>query len=255
MMKSNEVLKLAILAGEILLKSGAETFRVEDTVHRILKAYGFSTTETFTTTTGIFATIENRDGEIISFVKRIKKRTIDIGKIASVNDVSRKIAQGSLTFEEAYGELIEIDKSLTYSHLYALLGWATCCAGFTFVLDASITDAFFAFLIGICTFEFNLFLTKKNVSRIGNTFSSSLFITLLSIIFIKLNLGENMDNIIIGGLMPLVPGIASINAIRDVLSEDYLSATARLLDVILVSICIALGVGFGLQIFIYLGGI
>ncbi len=64
-----------------------------------------------------------------------------------------------------------------------------------------------------------------------------------------------MDNIIISGIMPLVPGVAAVNAIRDVLNGDYMCATARILDVMLVAICISLGVGFSLSIYFYIGAV
>ena len=59
----------------------------------------------------------------------------------------------------------------------------------------------------------------------------------------------NMDTVIISAIMPLVPGVAITNAIRDTLQGDYLSGGARVLEAFLKAASIALGVGIGMAIF------
>jgi len=60
---------------------------------------------------------------------------------------------------------------------------------------------------------------------------------------LNLGLGNNINSIIIGTIMPLVPGISLTNAIRDILEGDFLSGSARILDAILIAVAIATGVG------------
>ena len=59
----------------------------------------------------------------------------------------------------------------------------------------------------------------------------------------------NMDTVIISAIMPLVPGVAITNAIRDTLQGDYLSGGARVLEAFLKAASIALGVGIGMALF------
>ena len=61
------------------------------------------------------------------------------------------------------------------------------------------------------------------------------------IVFISL-LTEKMG--IIGGIIPLVPGIALTNGVRDIAGCDYLSGTIRGIEALLIGAAIALGVGF-----------
>ena len=58
----------------------------------------------------------------------------------------------------------------------------------------------------------------------------------------------NMDVVIISSIMPLVPGVAITNAVRDTLQGDYLSGMARILEVFLKAAAIALGVGVGIAL-------
>ena len=52
-----------------------------------------------------------------------------------------------------------------------------------------------------------------------------------------------MSHMISGSIMPLVPGLAFTNGIRDIADGDYISGTVRMIDAVLVACCIALGVG------------
>lgn len=58
-----------------------------------------------------------------------------------------------------------------------------------------------------------------------------------------------MEGMIIGSIMPLVPGVAFVNAIRDIADSDFLSGTVRMIDAILVFVYIAIGVGFTLSVY------
>ena len=58
-----------------------------------------------------------------------------------------------------------------------------------------------------------------------------------------------MNFMIIGSIMPLIPGVAFINGIRDMADGDYLSGSVRLLDALLVFFCISMGVALMLMVF------
>lgn len=56
-------------------------------------------------------------------------------------------------------------------------------------------------------------------------------------------IGHHLDKVIIGSIIPLVPGVNFTNAIRDIADQDYIAGSVRMLDALLVTFCIALGVG------------
>ena len=65
--------------GELLLTSGAEVMRVEDTVARLCAAYGFETTDVFTITSSIVVTARAPDGRVLTQTRRIRERSTDLG--------------------------------------------------------------------------------------------------------------------------------------------------------------------------------
>ena len=99
-MNVREVTDIAVKAGEILLTSGAEIYRVEDTINRICEAYNIKC-ESFVLPTGIFVSAYNSQGDTVSFVKRIRERTINLEKIELVNSFSRSLRNMNLDYKRA----------------------------------------------------------------------------------------------------------------------------------------------------------
>ena len=100
----------AVLAGKIMLESNAETYRVEETVTRILNKTGLQMTDALAVTTGLVATLDNPNMHAITVVKRITERTTNLNRVSRVNAVSRNFVEDKLTIQEAYDALQNIDE-------------------------------------------------------------------------------------------------------------------------------------------------
>ena len=83
----------------------------------------------------------------------------------------------------------------------------------------------------------------------------SMFVTALSLLPMCMGLPVSQDKIVIGCIMPLVPGIAFTTSIRDFYNSDYLSGVIHLLDALLTALFISVGVGLTIYIFQSLGGV
>ena len=90
------VIDTAVLAGEILLKSGAETYRVEDTMKHILSTGNTETAEALVMLTGIVATMEDPGVQPVTVMRRVDDRGTNIYRIIEVNDISRKYCSGKM---------------------------------------------------------------------------------------------------------------------------------------------------------------
>ena len=84
---------------------------------------------------------------------------------------------------------------------------------------------------------------------------TSIYITLTSILLAVFFSSVQPDYIIIGSIMPLVPGITLTTSIRDFYNSDYLSGTIHMIDALLTALCIAVGVCISIFAFyIFSGG-
>lgn len=245
-MNYQALFKTAMLAGEIMAQSGAETFRVEDTMIRIMKAAGLSSVEVYATTTGIVATLSDPSIEPITGVKRIANRSNNLSRINDVNQISRNICDGIISIEEAYEKLEEIRNSRTYNGLVIAIATVISMGGFVGIFGGSLMDCFLAGINGI----FIVIIGKLADNRVGSAFimdmAKSFVLAVITMIFAKYIGGIDRNLIIIGSIMPMVPGIPITNAIRDTLQGDYNSGTARAVEAFVISLGIAVGVGLGI---------
>lgn len=123
------LMNTAILAGEIMLKSGAETYRVEDTINRILETSNAQTVETVVLMTGIFVTLDDAEFDPITVNKRVHARGMNLNRIDRVNTVSRSYCAGELSLQEAY-EMLKQIHSKQYRRMSYNLATVFVCAGF-----------------------------------------------------------------------------------------------------------------------------
>ncbi|NLK21083.1 MAG: threonine/serine exporter family protein [Epulopiscium sp.] len=253
-MKHKMLLRFAMQAGEIMLRSGAETYRVEDTIHRILSVYNLDVIEAFVTPTGIFATIDDKSIEMTTLVKRIKYRSIRLDKVTLVNDLSRKFVEGKISLTHAINELNVIDKTPPYPSHIIIGATGLASSFFTLVFGGTLIDFLVSFAIGICLGIMQLYFNKAKASRFLVDLIGGCLIGVLALISTLFIFQVNLDQIIIGSIMPLVPGVAITNAIRDTIEGDLLSGVSRGVEAFFIAVSIAVGVGVALKIWFVLQG-
>lgn len=252
-MNYKALFKMAMTAGEIMAESGAESFRVEDTMNRILRTSKLQSVEVYATTTGITATLSDPSIEPISGVIRVNSRANNLSRIHDVNQISRNICDGKITVEEALEQLVVIRSYKPYSKLTITLASIVSTAGFAGLFGGSLADCAVAAVNGLLI----LFISRFSDHMVGSVFmvdmTKSFVIAFVTMLSTLLPISLNSEIIIIGSIMPLVPGIPITNAIRDTLQGDYMSGTARAVEAFVISLGIAMGVGAGMGLFNLLG--
>lgn len=241
--KTRKVLQLALDAGTIQLGNGAEVWRVESTVSHICKAYGISDVDAYVLSNAIFITGNNENDDVYAKVKHIPLSGVHMGIVTAVNNLSREIAEGNLSVDEAIERLEEIRQIPPKSTWYRGAASAIGAACFIYILGASVLESLIAGLIGGFAFLFVKATDKQKLSKLVKNVLGGAFIGLLAYMVTKIPVLSvlRIDKIIIGGIMPLIPGAAFINSIRDIANTDFLSGTIRMLDTIMVFVYLAVG--------------
>ncbi|MEG2834573.1 threonine/serine exporter family protein [Anaerorhabdus sp.] len=250
-MNPNKVIQLAIKAGSLLLESGAETYRVEDTIVRICNNYEMVDTNCFCTQTGIMLS-SIYDGTTYSQVARISTRSTNLDRIGKINQLSRDAR--ILNVEQFESQLNHIVETKTYSLLTNVLFAGICTFGFALLFRGTWIDALCAFILGAIVRYCTLLFEAKELNSFFTISMSAIFITLSALIFEQIHLIANRNTVIISTIMLLVPGLAITNAIRDSIAGDLVSGTARGVEALLIAIAVALGSGIAMTIWISLGG-
>lgn len=242
-MDINKILHVATFAGQIILESGGETYRVEETIWRICKAFGVEYAESFVTPTGIMSSVSDENHKTTSLIKRIHRRTVNLEKISRVNDLSRNIKTLNLTVDQFYNELINIENGKRYSAPVTIFFSALGAAAFSILFGGNIKDFVSAFIIGVIIKLFSNLCSELSINDFFINSISGSIVAGMALILVSEGIGSNVDKVIIGSVMLLVPGLAITNAIRDTIAGDLVSGLTRAAEAFLIAISIAVGTG------------
>lgn len=235
-------LEIILKAGKILLSSGAEISRTEDTMNYIARAMNFKDLEAYVSNRGIFATAKKVDGTEITRICNVPEVDINLSKIESVNALSRRVTQKNITIEEIESELNQIDTMSDYSFFWRLVAYTLGASGFSYAIGSSITDSIIAGIIGLVLGIYVCTIKRILSSDVLITILSSILIALLGNLFIHFELGSNLSVILLGAMIDIVPGVPFVNAIREYSQNNYNTGITLMMGALLTCISMAVGV-------------
>jgi len=248
-MDTNTLLELVTELGYRLAMSGAETFRVEESIDRICRAYGIEN-ETFAITNFMIVSVKDQDGESITKMKRIGQHGNDLDSVERYNALCRRICSERPAADIAMKWLKEADNGRrNYGLIFQLLGYFLSAAGFTVFFHGSLLDAICSGVCGILVYLLNQFLQKNNVNLFFSNTISAFLVALLAYALGYVGITQSTDSVIIGAFMLLVPGLLFTNALRDIIFGDTNSGINRIVQVILIAVGLAVGTGAAWSLF------
>lgn len=251
---TKEILTLSVEIGDAMLRSGAEIYRVEDTVIHILEAYEIEHFDVYVLSNGIFASANEGQEDACSMVRHVPLAPVHLGRIAALNQLARDICNKDCSLIDAWERLDECKGIPQYNNWIRILSCAVGSATFCYMFGGHVYDALAALLVGFFEEMLLILFAKKKWSRIVSNAFASAFVTISSLLVCMCSPILHMDKIVIGAIMILVPGIALTTSIRDFNNGDYLSGTIHLIDALLTALCIATGVAISIFIFQRFGG-
>lgn len=232
---------LAATMGYHLAMSGAETFRVEDTIHRILLAYGVEC-EVFAIPNSVSVSLEAANGKPLMIMRRIGFHGNDLEKVEQLNALSRRICAEKPSVDEAMTWLHEtLTQCRSYSTLLYYLGNILVGIGFCLVFGGMLRDCLCAGLIGLIIGLVTRYMDKREANPFFSTILASCLMAIPAYLAAGLGWICCPDAAIIGALMLLVPGLLITNSMRDIIYGDTNSGIFRIVQVVLTALAIALG--------------
>ena len=246
-MDYNILLELATDVAHRLAMSGAETFRVEDSVVLIMQAYGVDA-EAFAIPNCLTVSMETPDGVPMTRMKRIGYHGNDLDCVERYSNLSRRICREKPDPKVAFQWLKEADRAKRQFSLPILLaGNFLGACGYSVFFGGSFWDSLFAGICGIAVGLVNLLMDRLKANAFFRTIIASFIMAVLAYGLSVVGVVQNADTVIIGTLMILVPGLLFTNALRDIIYGDTNSGLNRIVMVFMIAVAIALGTGAALQ--------
>ena len=240
---NSKIMELAYEAGAILLENGAEISRVDETMRRIAGHYGVDDESFFVLSNGIMATAKG-----FARTKFIPIKGTSLDKVVAVNQLSREVSEGKCDLEQLESRLKVIRAMRPKPAWEQIAASAFGSAAFCIIFGGGFADSIAAFVAGLVLWVYMLFVGYRHLSRIAGAITGGLLATLLCGVMFRMGLGTHLSNMIIGAIIPLIPGVPFTNGIRDLAHEDYIAGVTRLLDALLTFFCISMGVALAFML-------
>ena len=243
-----ELLNAATDIGYHMLEQGAEIYRVEDSLRRILAAYGKSDADVYALPGSLVVTLIDENGHPITKTKRVLNHDTNLDKVDQLNDLSRRICKSKPNMEEINEEIRRIMARKSYSP-YVLVA-AYIAIGFSFCLffEGSLMDALVAGIIGACIKLLQFGLQRLKSNEFIKVILCSAFTSFVAILAFQMGIADSIDKVTIGALMTLVPGITLTNCMRDFIVGDFMTGLSRMVEALITAAAIASGVAINLTL-------
>lgn len=249
MVNTKELLHFAVELGDLMLRNGAEIYRVEDTIIMIMKSFGVVDFDVYVLSNGIFASANENREDACSVVRHVPLGSVNLAKISGFNQIARDLCNHVYSVSEAKEKMYEVKNQKDYPLWLLTIACGLGSAAFGFLFSKSFIDASIACGIGVLEELLYTAMQRHKYSLFIKTVFAGAFICILALVASIYIPGTSFDKIIIGAIMPLVPGIAFTTSIRDFYNEDHLSGTIHLINAMLTALCIAVGIFIPLLIY------
>ena len=250
-LEHKEVLAISIRAASMILENGGETYRAEETATHTAISLGAKTATAFVTPTVVQVSYTDSKDKFHTAFRRVTRREVNLKKISRVNELSRRLVQRKSLAKPGQIEFVlnKIDTNADYPPFFIILMGALSGLFFTLMFGGHLFDALISFCIGLI-----LRLSLKGLEKMQfNSFIISLLSGAIVSVFVELtqfiSFVVSPEIILTATLMQVVPGLALVNAIRDLIAGDLLSGNARLVEAVMIAVGLSVGAVFGPLLF------
>ena len=245
-MNYNKILQGILDIGEAMLQSGAENFRLEDSLYRMCKSYGFTRSDVFVIPSNIQITVETPEGDIITQIRHIESTDINFDRLDYLNNLSRYVCQNKpdeKKLREKYLEVMNREEQHPAVKYFAGVMGGT---GFAVFFGCGFMDAIVAVIVSLMIVVVGEWLSKRESNLMVYNMILSFLSEVIIILLVRLGIGSHAEWIMIGIVMLLISGLGVTNGIRDLLQRDFISGSLNIMNAFLGAAGIAFGIALAM---------
>ena len=210
-------LHILVRMGEALQNSGAEVFRVEDTLNRIAIAYGAEDVNVFVITSSIVVTLTMPSLPPQTETRRLRHAASnDLLTLEKLNALSRRICTAPPSIEEFQRQLNAILAQHPDPRLH-LAGSVLAASSFAIFFGGNLWDGLLAGGIAVLICWMERYLSPFCMNGVEFQFIASFLSGVSTLLLCRFGMQFHADKVLIGIIMLLIPGIMLTNSIRDIL--------------------------------------
>lgn len=239
---SYRFLHILLDMGVGMLCSGAEINRVEENILKVGSFYNVKEVNVFVIPSMITVTLRVNEVFELTQTRRIKPQSISVNlnRLEKLNGICHRLRDRQFSLDELDAAIKDSDVSV--APLRFVIGSIIAAASFTLFFGGSFTDALASALIALIVCLLQRKVSPYISNRIIFNFICALTVGLVSGFAANYIFLFNNDKVIIGNIMLIVPGIAFTVSVRDIILEDTISGSLKLIDSLFMAGGLALGI-------------
>ena len=249
-MNYKKIVQSILDIGESMLQSGAENFRLEDSLYRMCKSYGFTRYDVFVIPSNIQITVETPDGDIITQIRHIESTDINFDRLDYLNNLSRYVCQNTPDADKLREKYLETMNRPRQRRFVQYIAGVMGGTGFAVFFGCNFADAIVATIVSLMIVIVGNWLSKRESNLMVYNTILSFLSEVIIIGMAHLGIGSHPERIMIGIVMLLISGLGTTNGIRDLLQRDFISGFLNIMN----SFLGAAGIAFGIALAMLLSG-
>ncbi|TDO33768.1 uncharacterized membrane protein YjjP (DUF1212 family) [Kribbella sp. VKM Ac-2527] len=251
-------LDLALRIGEVLLSSGAGTADTTATILGVTAAGGLRGCEVDITFTSIAISYQaTPDTAPETHLRIVRYRGQDFSRLTGVDRLVQRFARAEVTREEASRELARmVSAGPPFPRWGSVLAWGVMAGGATLLLGGGWLITLVAVVTAVVIELSNRWFHRQRLPAFYQQVAGAFVATAVALILYAVHAPVKPSLVVAAGIIMLLAGIALTGAVQDAITGYYVTASARLLEAMLltggiiagVSLGITLGIRFGLPV-------
>lgn len=245
-MNYTRIVQNILNVGEGMLRSGAENFRIDDSLYRMCRAYGFVRYDVFVIPSNIQITVETPEGEIITQIRHIESTSFQYDKLDRLNDLSRYVCANLPDEQEFYQRYLAIMRRPSHPAWLIYTGGVMGAAGFGVMCGCDAMDCLVDILVSLLVTFVGSWLSRKKVTLLIYDMILAFLAEVLILAAVHLGLGTHAESMIISIVFLLISGLGVSTGIRELIQRDFISGTLNIMNSILGATGLSMGIAFAL---------
>lgn len=248
-MDYNRILEGILDIGEAMLQSGAEIFRLDDTLYRLCRSYGFKRYNVFTIPSNIQITVETPDGEILTQIRHIKATGVNFDRLDYLNNLARYACAHTPDEKKLHKKFMEVMNRKPQHPIAPYFAGVMGGTGFAVFFGCNLLDAVVAVLVSLMIVIAGNWLDKREDNLLVHNLLLAFLAETIILGMCRLGIGSHPDRIMIGIVMLLISALSTTNGIRDILQRNFISGFINIMNSILGAAGIAFGIALAMRLF------
>jgi uncharacterized membrane protein YjjP (DUF1212 family) len=253
--QTHQTLDLALRVGELLLSNGAGAADVTATMSSVAHHLGLRQVlvdVTFTTLT--LSHQASFDEAAVSLTRHVTHRETDFDDLTRVDHLVADLLADEIDLDEARAQVARISSTGHQTPRWAVtLGWGGIGAGIALLIGGGAIVTLIAAIAAMGIEVLQRYIARLRLPFFYAQAAGGLFASMLAVAVGATDLDVDPSLVITASIVMLLAGLGFIGAIQDALTGFYVTAVARILEVMMSTVGVIVGVSGGLTIGSMLG--